>query len=66
MGEMDGMDLVSFVSLKQSSIKQADPQCKAIMEQVDAGLKANPGQAALIGKPFKTKYEAARWGLALT
>ena len=60
MGEMDGMDVVGFVSLKQVSDRQVDPQCKAIIEQVDAGLKANPGQAALIGKPFKTRDEAVK------
>ena len=59
MGEMEGMDVVGFVSLKQVSKKQLDPQCKSIMDQVDQGLKCSPEEkAALIGKPFKTKEEA--------
>lgn len=61
MGEMDGLNVTGFAGKKDLPNKAVDPQCKAIMEQVDSGLKANPGNDfALIGQPFKTKDEVKK------
>jgi len=65
MGEMDGLDSVSFVKAGAKVIRAAgrtlDPKCKAIMEQVDKGMKASTEeQKALLGQPFKTRPEARR------
>ena len=61
MGEMDGLNLVGFVKVNAAPVKPLDPQCKALIEQVDQGMKSSPEeQNALIGQPFKTVSEARK------
>ena len=63
MSEMDGMDAVTFVSTEAPAKESVvDPQCKAIMDKVEAGLKgvAAAKNIALVGKPLQTKEEAKK------